>query len=63
MVYFLHSLFYLFNDSPIRCENFTYIDSTTPSLQFCDHRTRWVEDADVAERVDKIWNAILYLSI
>ena len=53
----LKSLWYLFNESPARREDYTRITgSSTFPLQFCG--TRWVEDCNVAERAILIWENI-----
>ena len=50
----LRSLYYLFDDSPARREDYVAITcSELILLKFCAHR--WVEDVIVAERALKMW--------
>ena len=50
----LRALYYLFEDSPAKREDYTSItDSTIFPLNFC--ATRWVEDDKVAQRALEIW--------
>ena len=53
----LRSLWYLFNESPARRQDFTEVTgSTIFPLQFCG--VRWVENCSVAERAILIWENI-----
>lgn len=55
---FLKSLFYLFQDSPARREDFMKITNCSAlPLKFCGHR--WLENIPAAERAIAIWPAIL----
>ena len=50
----LRALYYLFEDSPARREDYTSVtESTVFPLNFC--ATRWVEDDRVAQRALEIW--------
>ena len=53
----LKSLWYIFDESPARRENYTLITgSQIFPLQFCG--TRWIEDSSVAERAIALWKNI-----
>ena len=53
----LTSLYYLFNDSPARQDDYTQLtSSTTFPRKFCAHR--WLENGPVAERAIEIWENV-----
>jgi len=53
----LTSLYYLFNDSPARRDDYTRLtSSTTFPRKFCAHR--WLENGPVAERAIEIWDHV-----